>query len=61
MRTSLQLKPYVFRGESDTIPSDWPVHSAKPTEHDNSKRGGIYAGHKGFDGQYYLQLAEFKA
>ncbi|KAL7007889.1 hypothetical protein EMMF5_002536 [Cystobasidiomycetes sp. EMM_F5] len=57
LRTS-PLKPYVFRA-SAPVPQDWPVAADKPEKDMRSKRGGIY-GPKGFDGNYYLQLAELR-
>ncbi|GAA6059293.1 hypothetical protein JCM10212_006686 [Sporobolomyces blumeae] len=51
------LKPYVAK-EVKIEPRDglWPVAEDKPDPY--SKRGGLF-GPKGFDGRYYLQLAEF--
>ena len=59
MLCNVQLKPYVFKARSATIPRDWPVAADKPEEHLNSRRGGMY-GPRGFDGAYYLQLMELK-
>ncbi|KAM0752286.1 hypothetical protein T439DRAFT_312421 [Meredithblackwellia eburnea MCA 4105] len=50
------LKPYVSREvKLADRPNDWPVANTKVGD---SKRGGLY-GPNGFDGEYYLQLAEF--
>jgi hypothetical protein len=58
----LQLKPYVFKRrpsrETPKIPTDWPKAAlGKPEEDYESARQGIYSP-KGFNGEYYLQLAE---
>lgn len=52
-----QLKPYVNKKvEVDAArASNWPPAETKPDPH--SRRGGLY-GPNGFDGHYYLQLAE---
>ena len=53
----LQLRPYVARtAKIDPKDAEWPVALSKGDR--PSKRGGIY-GPRGFDGEYYLQLAEF--
>lgn len=56
---SSQLKPYVFKTKRDPAAlADWPqAATGKPEKDYASKRGGIY-GPNGFDGAYYLQLAE---
>ncbi|SGY48684.1 BQ5605_C001g00680 [Microbotryum silenes-dioicae] len=52
------LKPYVAKEvKLDTKDGLWPMAATKG-EDQCSKRGGLY-GPKGFDGEYYLQLAEF--
>lgn len=54
-----QLQPYVSRevhiSRSDML--DWPIAYTK-TDALTSKRAGTFSD-KGFDGEYYLQLAEF--
>ena len=40
----------------DTRDGTWPVADSKKDLY--SKRGGLF-GEKGFDGRYYIQLAEF--
>ncbi|CEQ40405.1 SPOSA6832_02044, partial [Sporobolomyces salmonicolor] len=51
------LKPYVAK-EVKIDPRDgaWPMADAKPDP--QSKRGGLF-GPKGFDGRYYIQLAQY--
>jgi hypothetical protein len=53
----LQLKPYVSKmvDVDAARASNWPPAETKPDPH--SRRGGLY-GPNGFDGHYYLQLAE---
>lgn len=58
----VQLKPYVFkrRPSKDTpkVPQDWPIAATGKREEDYSNpRAKIY-NKRGFDGEYYLQLAE---
>ncbi|TNY22736.1 hypothetical protein DMC30DRAFT_348524 [Rhodotorula diobovata] len=51
-----QLKPYVAKTvKVDPRASNWPMADTKPSL--DSKRGGLF-GPNGFDGHYYLQLAE---
>ncbi|GAA5970394.1 hypothetical protein JCM3765_005684 [Sporobolomyces pararoseus] len=51
------LKPYVSKEvKIDTRDGTWPVAETKEDKY--SKRGGMY-GERGFDGKYYIQLAEF--
>lgn len=52
-----QLKPYVSKDVTVDAAraSNWPPADSKPDPH--SRRGGLY-GPNGFDGHYYLQLAE---
>ncbi|KAL8280655.1 hypothetical protein RQP46_006978 [Phenoliferia psychrophenolica] len=53
------LKPYVARETKiKDAPNDWPTADSKPDR--DSKRGGLF-GPRGFDGEYYLQLAEYQA
>lgn len=52
-----QLKPYVSKDvKIDLHDGAWPMADTKPSF--DTKRGGIF-GPNGFDGAYYLQLAEF--
>lgn len=58
-----QLKPYVFKRSRPSeayMENRWPaaVHG-KPEADYSSKRQGTY-GPRGFDGAYYLQLADHK-
>lgn len=58
----LQIKPYVFKRrptkETPKVPTDWPKAALGKTDEEyESLRGGIYSP-KGFNGEYYLQLAE---
>lgn len=51
------MKPYVGKEvKIDTRDGTWPVADSKKDLY--SKRGGLF-GEKGFDGRYYIQLAEF--
>ncbi|GAA5980556.1 hypothetical protein JCM11641_006679 [Rhodosporidiobolus odoratus] len=51
------LKPYVSKTvKLDARDGSWPMAESKPSF--DTKRGGIF-GPNGFDGHYYLQLAEF--
>ncbi|GAA6027364.1 hypothetical protein JCM8097_007797 [Rhodosporidiobolus ruineniae] len=51
------LKPYVSKiVKVDARDGSWPMADSKPSF--DSKRGGLF-GPNGFDGHYYLQLAEF--
>ncbi|GAA5989693.1 hypothetical protein JCM10908_000593 [Rhodotorula pacifica] len=54
---SSDLKPYVSKmvDVDAARASNWPAAETKPDPH--SRRGGLY-GPNGFDGHYYLQLAE---
>ncbi|SCV74027.1 BQ2448_6459 [Microbotryum intermedium] len=53
-----ELKPYVAKEvKVDTKDGLWPMAATKGKDQ-YSKRGGLY-GPNGFDGEYYLQLAEF--
>ncbi|TKA54285.1 hypothetical protein B0A53_03377 [Rhodotorula sp. CCFEE 5036] len=54
---SSDLKPYVSKmvDVDAARASNWPPAETKPDPH--SRRGGLY-GPNGFDGHYYLQLAE---
>ncbi|GAA5848093.1 hypothetical protein JCM9279_007451 [Rhodotorula babjevae] len=53
---SCGLKPYVAKTvKVDPRASNWPMADTKPTL--DSKRSGLF-GPNGFDGHYYLQLAE---
>jgi hypothetical protein len=55
-----QLRPYVSKAAKiDPKDSLWPMANTKGVNA-SSKRGGIY-GPNGFDGAYYIQLAEFLA
>ncbi|GAA5997904.1 mitochondrial 54S ribosomal protein mL41 MRPL27 [Rhodotorula paludigena] len=50
------LKPYVSKEvKVDPRATNWPMADTKPSF--DSKRGGLF-GPNGFDGHYYLQLAE---
>ncbi|GAA6049660.1 hypothetical protein JCM3770_005057 [Rhodotorula araucariae] len=50
------LKPYINKEvKVDPRASNWPMADTKPSL--DSKRGGLF-GPNGFDGHYYLQLAE---
>lgn len=49
--------PYVDRNAKIEPEQEWPKADTKGV-HAQSKRGGTY-GPNGFDGEYYLQLAEF--
>ena len=58
--TETQLKPYVAIEVKQLTIEDseqWPFALSKTEDEVRSKRGGIY-GRGGFDGEYYLQLAE---
>lgn len=52
-----QLLPYVDRNAKIEAEGVWPQADTKG-DTVNSKRAGLY-GPGGFDGAYYLQLAEF--
>ena len=54
------MKPYVAMDVKQLTIEDsdqWPYALTKTREEAHSKRAGIY-GRGGFDGEYYLQLAE---
>ncbi|KAM0787752.1 hypothetical protein ACM66B_003809 [Microbotryomycetes sp. NB124-2] len=52
-----ELRPYVARTVKIHEHEDsWPLADSKPDK--NSRKGGTF-GPRGFDGEYYIQLAKF--
>lgn len=57
LRRTNQMQPYVARFVKPTTPASWPMADTKSEKERKSKRQGLF-GPGGFDGAYYLQLAE---
>ncbi|KAK9898862.1 hypothetical protein P389DRAFT_167472 [Cystobasidium minutum MCA 4210] len=55
------IKPYVYKRrptrETPKVPTDWPKAATGKTDEQYEKNDSIYSA-KGFNGEYYLQLAE---